>query len=1181
MGSSKKQTVGYRYYMGLHFGLCHGPVDQVQQVKAGDREAWAGAATDSTTISINQGELFGGDKKEGGISGSLDILMGGAAQGQNGYLASKISAAIPAFRGILSAVWRGGQVSANNPYVKPWSFRVQRILQGWAGGSAWHPAKAKIGIGEGGTPEQVLPESLLVSVWAWRRDTTAFDKYDIARTSEPTFASYFGEFGSSAMLNMTFYTNGTAPGDSGTLPAKTLPIDVTRDYILAAVNGFWSGDIADAQFEFLNESGGVVAAIVTLDAGAAEFQHFLRYGPSLGSLTTVSQNVGSIGTINFSAGLLSFTKFAGTNLNGSFTLACDALSIRSVRVSGVRVLGTYAGGANDPYAYVRLQKAPKTIPAVEYQYFSMNPAHIVYECLTNSAWGMGYPASAIDEASFTAAADTLFAEGFGLCMVWNKQDSLESFIKVVLDHAGGILYVSPSTGRFAIKLIRADYDRNTLPQFGPSNLIGVSDFQRQAWGETVNEVTVVYRDWQTNKDAAVTIQDLANIQTQGGVVSQSRQYPGIPEASLAQRVAMRDLDVVSTPLAKARITANRNAWNVIPGGVFRLTWPDYGVDDVVFRVLEVNTGTLQNGQIQIEAVEDVFGMPSNTYAAEQAGAWEDPSSEPAPAPFRKLVEAPYWDLALSLSAADLDYLDPLSGYVETLAARPSGDAVNYEINSKTGAAEYQERAIGEFCPTATLAAAITKTTTAITFEDAIDVDLVAVGGYAMIGDEYIGVSAIDIEDGTATITRGLLDTVPADHAAGARIWFSDGFVGSDPTEYATTEVVDVKLLPRTGKGELAIGLAPSNAITMARRHNRPYAPGNVRVGGVAYPEWIGGTDALALTWAHRDRLSQTAYLVQQSEASIGPEAGTTYTLRIYDEADILKQTASGLSSTSYTYTTMNEIVDNGDAGDPLFSSVSLLLHMNGSNGSTTFTDSSGNPKTVTPSGNAQISTAQSRFGGASGLFDASGDYLTVSPGISFASGDFTAEWWVYYAADLSMTPVVARRSGASGYLLHSGYEAGNLRIVLQQWTTGGIYNIISASTAHTLNTWVHVCIERVGDVITLYTNGVSRNTLSTANRPANPGTTTQIGQDQGAPGATLNGYIDELRITTGVARYTANFTPPAAEFLGQSTGDSRLNGRLRFELESVRDGLTSYQRHNHEVRRKGYGFNYGMNYGGQ
>jgi len=82
--------------------------------------------------------------------------------------------------------------------------------------------------------------------------------------------------------------------------------------------------------------------------------------------------------------------------------------------------------------------------------------------------------------------------------------------------------------------------------------------------------------------------------------------------------------------------------------------------------------------------------------------------------------------------------------------------------------------------------------------------------------------------------------------------------------------------------------------------------------------------------------------------------------------------------------------------DTYYSNVSLLLHCDGSNGSTTFTDNSPSPKTVTANGNASVSTAQSKFGGASAVFDGTGDYLSLdgSSGFAFGTGDFTIEFWL-------------------------------------------------------------------------------------------------------------------------------------------------------------------------------------------
>jgi len=244
-GKSEDVTVGFRYYMGLHMAVCHGPVDEVSALIVGDRLAWSGSVTANATISVNAPNLFGGEEKEGGIQGSLDVAMGGPAQVVNSYLQARIGGVVPAFRGVLALIYRGGLVACNNPYIKKWAVKVKRITQGWGPDGVWYSAKAEV--------------------------------------------------------------------------------------------------------------------------------------PSVG----------------------------------------------------------------------------------------MNPAHIIYQCLTNKSWGMGYPTSIIDSASFTTAADALYAEGFGLNLLWNQQARIEDFVLDVASHINATVYVRPDTGQFALKLIRDDYVPGSLPALSP------------------------------------------------------------------------------------------------------------------------------------------------------------------------------------------------------------------------------------------------------------------------------------------------------------------------------------------------------------------------------------------------------------------------------------------------------------------------------------------------------------------------------------------------------------------------------------------------------------------------------------------------------------------------------------------------------------------------------------------
>ena len=223
---------------------------------------------------------------------------------------------------------------------------------------------------------------------------------------------------------------------------------------------------------------------------------------------------------------------------------------------------------------------------------------------------------------------------------------------------------------------------------------------------------------------------------------------------------------------------------------------------------------------------------------------------------------------------------------------------------------------------------------------------------------------------------------------------------------------------------------------------------------------------------------------------------------------------------------------NTDA-DPYFSNVSLLLHMDGASGSTTFTDSSGTPKTVTASG-ATISTTQSKFGGASGSFGASA-YATspISSAFEFGTGDFCVEAFVFITS-FSNARIVGIGQGANGGGPYTGWS---LRITS---TLVGFYRYDGAtetdrSTSHSAaaNAWHHIAVSRSSGTLNTYLNGtrLASVTDTTSYNRINSDNLEIGGVNFGGTTIPLNGYIDELRITKGTARYTGStITVPTAPF---------------------------------------------------
>jgi hypothetical protein len=207
--------------------------------------------------------------------------------------------------------------------------------------------------------------------------------------------------------------------------------------------------------------------------------------------------------------------------------------------------------------------------------------------------------------------------------------------------------------------------------------------------------------------------------------------------------------------------------------------------------------------------------------------------------------------------------------------------------------------------------------------------------------------------------------------------------------------------------------------------------------------------------------------------------------------------------------------------DPLWASVLALLHFDGADGSTTFTDQTG--RVWTAGDNAQIDTAFFKYGGASGLFDGTGDNVTSTTGADFrfGTGDFTIECYPRTAG--TSNTLAATRSGTNGWSFDM-VANGRLRFY---WGTGT--NLITSTTDIRSMNFPHVAVCRSGTALRLFVNGVLEASTTSSFNNSGGSASLQIGASPASGTPQFNGHIDELRITAA-ARYTANFTPPTRPF---------------------------------------------------
>lgn len=512
MGKGSDPVTGYKYSFGIHMGISRGPVNALVGIKVGDKKAWEGNITDSSDIFINKPDLFGGDKSEGGVVGTLKLLMGEVTQTAPAALVSMLGHALPGFRRMFTCFY-DGQISSNSAYPKKWDFRVRRTTKGWDG-EAWYPEKAMI----------------------------------LMHGAEQTDIIY--------------------------VPKR-------MDYT--------GGDLHDS--------------------------------------------------------------------------------------------------IADAYNHVQEQYEDETYDAQSVTYIpeihAMNPAHMIYECMTNREWGRGLPASVLDIASFTRAADALYDEGFGLCLRWTRRDTLESFVQSVIDHIGAVIYSDRATALITLKLIRADYDPRTLPIYdSDSGILAITENEVSAMGPAVNEVVVEYVDPVSNEKRTKNAQNLASLQASRGVFNSTKKsYPGLPNVQLAGRVAQRDLRLNAIALRRFTITMDRSAWKISPGDVMRMRDTVRGIQDVIVRVGRVEDGTLQKGTITITAVQDVFGLPLAAFTGDQPPGGAKPLTQPKLGRHRAF-EVPYFMLKGAMKPADFDYITDDAGYLGTVAEKPTDLSLGYSIYVK-------------------------------------------------------------------------------------------------------------------------------------------------------------------------------------------------------------------------------------------------------------------------------------------------------------------------------------------------------------------------------------------------------------------------------------------------------------------------------------------------------------------
>jgi hypothetical protein len=923
-----KSTVGHKYYIGWHAGLCHGPVDAITNILVGEKQAWSGNATGNTTIGINEPDLFGGEKREGGITGSVDICMGGPTQTANSYLSTKLASAYPgipvtAFRGITCIVAKQMYIGTS-AYPKVWAVRTRRILEGWQDDITWYDSKAVI-------------------------DT----------------------------------------------------------------------------------------------------RH-------------------------------------------------------------------------------------------------MNPAHIVYQCLTDTRWGMGVDYSLIDTDSFEAVADQLFDENFGLSLIWNQSESIEKFLQIILDHIAGGLTLNNSTGKYEMLLVRGDYDIETLETYDEDDIVRVNDYQRQGWGETVNEVTLVYTDPRTLKDTTISQQDLANIDAQGARIPQIIKLKGIQNHDVAKTVLARELVSRVTPLSKVVFEINRRAWATRYGGLFKMVYSPRNINGTVYRVLKVSKGTITKNTIKIEALEDIYalGVNSSLGTPSDPPDDEDPPATPSDATDTGVNVISSSQVTPPVTPADGDsYFIPGDGTATGDWAGHEGQVADYDLET--------DEWIFTDVPDNTLifdeATNSWQTVVGGVPEDApwVPSDILTTKG-DLLGHSGTGLVRIPAagSDGLipysdAASPGGILwADAPTGGAGTGALVYADGSVPSGNIVVNTTTETTFGSKKTFTSAMMAAGVVIRFEATGTYSTDSAVAPTlrlRVKMGTTTILDTTAVTTTANMSnrlWTLRGAMVLTVagasgQLEAQGYGSLATSATAAQIVSMPNTAKISLDTTAnrdlsvtaqwGTADADNTITMRQLLVYAESTGIVTEVLPVALLHFEAADGTTIITDVIRKQWTV--AGNAQIDTAQFKYGTSSLYLDGTGDYATSMPDEDFAFGtdDFTIECWVRFQS----------RSG-NNFVFTWGAGWG-LYTRVNAWSVfDGVSSEVIATVGTVANdTWYHVVVTRQSGNLRLFVDGTQLGS-TVAHTTNHTNAQIRIGAQPTGSG-TMNGWIDEFRVHRAVV-YTTSFTPPAGAF---------------------------------------------------
>lgn len=554
-----------------------------------------------------------------------------------------------------------------------------------------------------------------------------------------------------------------------------------------------------------------------------------------------------------------------------------------------------------------------------------NPAWIMYDILTANKYGLGLDPQYIDIPSFDAAAKFLYEEGFGLSLIYEDKFRCDDFIKEILRHIAGNLVEDNINGKLKLKLIRDDYDSEDLPVFDESNIQEIQSFSRTTKNELYNEVKVTYTNSSNNfKQSTSIFQNLGLDFTDRAAKQRSvtMDFPWITKESTASKVASREAIPMTSVLSSVRFKAYRQN-DLEVGDVIKVSWDKYGMNEIIYRIQDINYGNLNNNFMIVSAIQDSFSINFTSYSGGGDNKFEDINVNPKDMTLR-FIECPY-------------FVSPQGNNLLYYPLQNDQSSLYYEVYTKEeGEGSYKltsgEYPFGDFLQSEN-SISITQNSIdlvpiTIPLSDASREQNLAGKNMLLLIDqssgehEFISFSNIDYEYGIpgfpieriSGIRRGCMDTKPRAWPANTSMYIFQKTI-SENVDLQEGENISMKAVSTTVSGTYPLPTASEvNYIMNSQQRNKKpilggYYRGNNQDVVVNDTVILSDTQDVEINWLYKN-LSTQSSVYGYYEGDSSNTSGTNYVINIYDNTDNTLIKTHTTQSNSYIFddeTTINPV----------------------------------------------------------------------------------------------------------------------------------------------------------------------------------------------------------------------------------------------------------------------------------